>query len=501
MDLLARQWAAFLRERGVHAGDRVALISNHGKGFVAAALGAFYLGAVIAPLSAELRGDSLRRPLLLFAPRVVVVDAEFAHLVDQIVRDLRDESGPVPEIVHSDDELRSAVAQSSAIEEPESTKLSQPCLIMSTSGTTGPSKGSLWDFGTLEAWADTYRAQLAYGQDDRIYCCTPLMHANAFVAGLATAIYSGCSIAHATRFSVSGFWRDVMASNSTTANILGSMIHVLLADSTKNGASIPTFFRSMLVSSCTASAYEQIVADWGIFPVCAYGLTDFGNLTISAAGQPTPAGSCGRAVDKFEIRLVDSEDDPVAVGRTGELVVRPRSSWSAPQEYFGMPIETLASRCNLWFHTGDLLRQDEDGWFYFAGRLKEAMRYRGENVSAFEVESAFLACSEVREAAVYAVPSELGEDEIVAAIVARDEDVAIDLSDLITRVSCELPYFAVPRFVRVLTALPKNGSQRVVKAELVKDGIALGTWDRLAAGIDVARNRARASKAAAIANS
>ena len=171
--------------------------------------------------------------------------------------------------------------------------------------------------------------------------------------------------------------------------------------------------------------------------------------------------------------------------------MRPKTPWTAPTEYYRMPDETQRSRRNLWFHTGDLLRRDGDGWFYFAGRVKEAMRYRGENVSAFEVESALLGCDEIAEAAVYALASDLGEDEIAAAVVPRERGAALDLSDLTQRISRELPHYAVPRYIRLMQDLPKNASHRVVKRDLVAEGTPDGTWDRHAAGVDVPRNKPR----------
>ena len=470
-----------LRGRGVAPGDRIALITTDGPAFLGAFFGCLYVGAICVPLSAELRGESLRRPLRLYDPMLAIVDAGIALAANEAVADL----GAVIDVVELTGGADGEQASVAPIDAPERTTLSQLCLIMSTS-TTGPSKGSCWDHGTLETWAATYQKQLGYTPADRIYCCTPLMHANALVAGVATAIYAGCGVAHTTRFSVRRFWQDIERSGCTTACILGTMIHLLLSARTQQDFRLPPGFRTMLVSSCTSSAYKRIVDEWGFFPVCAYGLTDFGNLTISSWEAPTPPGSCGRAASAFEISLVDAEDNPVPAGDAGELVARPRLPWSAPQAYYGMPEETLASRRNLWFHTGDLLRQDADGWFYFAGRLKEAMRYRGENVSAFEVESVFLSCAEVKEVAVYGVPSDLGDDEIVAAVVPNVPE--LDIADLLLRVSAELPHFAVPRYVRVHRTTQERipqSSQGATSGERVPDA----TWDRELAGLQIRRNR------------
>ncbi len=493
---VACRWAELLVRMGIRAEDRVAIMSSSGRDFLGAHFGAQYAGAVVVPISVELRGASLGHPLKLYGPRVLIVDEDLENLAREAMKDI---DAPVIVTVDPRGVRRPRWDQMPALGDTAGqqvarrpARLSDTCLIMSTSGTTGPPKGSAWTYGTLWQWCATYIQHLDYSPLDRIYCCTPLTHANALVAGVCTAIYAECSVAIADRFSVSRFWEDVSVSGATTANILGSMIHLLLKEGGGQRAAVSgPLLRTMLVSSCTAAAYRRVTDEWHVHPVCAYGLTDFGNLTISTVGEACPPGSCGRAVEDFEVRLVASDDEEVPRGAAGELIVRPRRPWIAPTGYFRMPEETLRSRRNLWFHTGDILRQDEEGWFYFVGRVKEAMRYRGENVSGFQVESVLLACGEILEAAVYAVPSELGEDEIAAAVVAAEPGMTIDLHELTRRISGELPYFAVPRYIRVLDQLPKNASHRVVKSVLAAEGTPEGTWDRRAAGVEVARNRPR----------
>jgi crotonobetaine/carnitine-CoA ligase len=187
-----------------------------------------------------------------------------------------------------------------------------------------------------------------------------------------------------------------------------------------------------------------------------------------------------------EVRLVDANDCQVPVGSVGEMLVRTDRPFAMNSGYNRNPEATAAAWRNGWFHTGDAFRMDEDGYFYFVDRVKDAIRRRGENISSFEVEVEVCAHPAVREAAVIGVPSEFSEDEVMA-IVAPTPGHAISPEDLIRFVQDRLPYFMVPRYIRVLDELPKTPSAKVMKAELRTEGVTQDTWDREKAGIRLRR--------------
>jgi crotonobetaine/carnitine-CoA ligase len=155
-------------------------------------------------------------------------------------------------------------------------------------------------------------------------------------------------------------------------------------------------------------------------------------------------------------------------------------------EYYGMPEKTLESFRNLWFHTGDYARQDEEGYFYFVDRKKDALRRRGENISSFEVEAVINSHPKVMESAVFAVPSELSEDEIMAAVVLAPKETLAP-EDLIRYCNERMAYFAVPRYLEYVPALPKTPTNRVEKYRLREKGVTDNTWDREKAGIKLTR--------------
>jgi crotonobetaine/carnitine-CoA ligase len=172
------------------------------------------------------------------------------------------------------------------------------------------------------------------------------------------------------------------------------------------------------------------------------------------------------------VEIHDDRDLPVEPGTDGEIVIRPEQPGILFRGYDGMPEATLDAWRNLWFHTGDRGRFDADGNLVFLGRLKDAIRRRGENISAFEVERVLDTHPAVAESAVVGVPSEIGEEEVLAVLVPR---ASLDPVDVAEHCQKHLPAFAVPRYVRVVDSLPKNSSERVVKSEIAfVDG---ETWD------------------------
>jgi crotonobetaine/carnitine-CoA ligase len=166
----------------------------------------------------------------------------------------------------------------------------------------------------------------------------------------------------------------------------------------------------------------------------------------------------------------------MARGQIGELVYRPKEQFAITQGYWNKPEATVDAWRNLWFHTGDLVREHPDGMFEYIGRKKDSIRRRGENVSAWEVEQACVNHPSVLDVAAIGVPSEVGEED-VAVIVVPIPGSMLDPADLIEFVSQDLPRFAVPRYVEIVDGLPKGPSERVEKGKVRERGITAAAWD------------------------
>jgi crotonobetaine/carnitine-CoA ligase len=214
-------------------------------------------------------------------------------------------------------------------------------------------------------------------------------------------------------------------------------------------------------------------------------MTEISSPIVSEA-NPVKRGTCGRARPGVEVRLVDGNDCEVPVGAIGEMLVRTDRPWGMNSGYNRNPEATAKAWANGWFHTGDAFRRDEDGYFYFVDRVKDAIRRRGENISSFEVEVEVCAHPAVREAAAIAVPSEFSEDEVMV-VVAPVPGQLIDVPELAAFLIERMPYFMVPRYIRVLGELPKTPSAKVLKTDLRAEGITADTWDREKAGMRVRR--------------
>jgi crotonobetaine/carnitine-CoA ligase len=234
---------------------------------------------------------------------------------------------------------------------------------------------------------------------------------------------------------------------------------------------------ALSVPTPSAEFYEAFEKRFGLRLVSQYGMTDTSSIIGTPPDQPGRPGYAGIAHPDFECVIVNEHDEPLPDGVAGELVVRPRRPESIMASYWNNPQATMETWRNLWFHTGDVLVREPDGWFKFIDRQKDAMRRFGENISSFEVESVIARHPSVSEVAVYAVPSELSEDEVMAAVVLSP-DAPDDLTELGLFCDEHLPYFASPRYLLAVTELPMTKTRKVMKGELRRVGITADTVDR-----------------------
>jgi crotonobetaine/carnitine-CoA ligase len=205
-----------------------------------------------------------------------------------------------------------------------------------------------------------------------------------------------------------------------------------------------------------------------------------GNL-INTTGR---VGSVGKPAAGSEFRVVDADDRTLPPGKLGQLLFRHAAGQVT--RYNNLAEATAEAYRGGWFHSGDLAEMDADGFFYFRGRMKEAIRRRGENISAWEIESVIDQHPQVRESAAFGIPSELGDEDVAIAVVLQpDEKLAPE--ELLRFCAGRLAYYAVPRFIEFVDALPKTGTQKIQKNVLKQRGRTAATWDREAAGISIAR--------------
>ena len=350
-----------------------------------------------------------------------------------------------------------------------------PAMVLFTSGTTGPSKGCVLSHRYAVRQAQLMIDNLQLRRDDVLYCPFPMFHIDATVLTVVPAMLLATTAAIGDRFSASGFWDEVRRAGATVFDFMGATLTMLhkrpvLADDGDNparlgwGVPVPEF----------AAEFEH---RFGVQLVELYGSTDAGIPMYHPVDEPRRQGSCGRVIPQYDVRLFDQSGDEVAIGDVGEIVVRPNEPSLMSDGYYGMPLATLESRRDLWFHTGDLARRDTDGFFYFVGRRTDSIRRRGENISAFEVEEVVKLHPAVLDAAAFGVPSDLTEDDVMVAVVARPGH-AVDPQELAGFCAARMGRHMVPRYVDVVEVLPRTPTEKVEKAQLRQRGVTPTTWDR-----------------------
>jgi crotonobetaine/carnitine-CoA ligase len=276
-------------------------------------------------------------------------------------------------------------------------------------------------------------------------------------------------------FSASKFWGQARASGATATNLLGAMAVILArAQPTDRDADNPFRVCQCIPMVPDKEAFER---RFGMRLVTGYGQTETSFVTLDTV-EETRAGSCGRAHPDWEVAVVDAVDEPVPPGTVGEIVARPRKSWTMFSGYYRAEAKTVQALRNLWYHSGDAGCMDEDGWLYFKHRLNEAIRRRGENISAYEVETIAEMHPDVVESAAFGIASEYTEEDIMV-VALRRAGSALDAEALIEHFRAKAPRHMVPRYVEISDApLPRTPTEKVARNLLKQRGVGPATFDR-----------------------
>lgn len=485
MDERSDRLAGGLERVGVRAEAPVLVMLPNGVEFIDCWLALAKLRAIQVPVNTAYFGVMLEHMLRDSGAGHIVVHAAFLEALGSALAALApaDRKLGTVIVVGGADTLPEALSSLAAVDYPSLMAArdaaperplpaqSEIASIMYTSGTTGASKGVM----VTHAHSFQYAAgdnSLQLSRGDVYYAPLPLFH----IAGQWAVVYS-CLMRGATavlkpKFSISEFWADVDGFGVTATFMLGAMGSMLYR--TTPGPR-PSTLKKVLMTPLIPE-FREFCDKFGVQVCTSYASTEV-NGVIASGFDPPNGATCGKVrADKFEVRLVDENDEEVSVGAVGELVVRPRIPWIVMAGYWGRPNDTLAAWRNLWLHSGDLLRKDQDGYYYFVDRLKDSIRRRGENISSVEVENAINAIPEVLESAVLAVASDLTEQEVLACVAFRP-GASLALEELHRRIAGSLPRFMVPRYLQLIDAVPKTPTGKPQKFKL-KEGFDVSkAWD------------------------
>ena len=471
--------AAGLQGLGLEQGEHVLCWLPNGPQAIVLWFALNYIGAVYVPLNTSFRGQVLGHAIRTADAKLMV-----AHhgLLDRLAgRDtgrletvviVGPDAPQVPAVPFRT--LGAAVIFDAQGEPRPPQRPIQPWDLQSiiyTSGTTGPSKA------VLSTYVHLHQAGAAFHfltESDRGLTVLPLFH-QAGMGAIYRMLIRGASIAVVDSFRTSNFWDDIRATGATYVTLVGAMSRFLMSEPPSAGDRQHALRCAVMVPLTDDAAAFR--ARFGVDIYATFNMTEVSCPLVSGS-NPTKAGTCGRPRPGIDARVVDENDCEVPAGTAGELILRSDVPWAFSHGYYLAAEATAAAWRNGWFHTGDAFIADADGDFVFVDRMKDAIRRRGENISAFEVEREIMEFPGIREVAVVAVPSQHGEDEVMA-VIAPVPGHRVDPAELDAFLVPRLAHFMVPRYIRVMVELPKTSTQKVQKFLLREEGAA-GAWDRTA---------------------
>jgi crotonobetaine/carnitine-CoA ligase len=468
--------AGGFQQAGIAKGDRVAIMLDNVSDFVLAWFGLAFAGAVMVPINTFFKSQECGYILNHARVKGVICSSEYLNLIT--------EAAPLGVIVWSVDggprEFQELL-QYGAGDVP-SIGESDAAGILYTSGTTGNPKGCIESHRFYLRAGGSFRDTVGVVSEDVVLTPLPLFHANPQIIAIMGSLMAGATVVVLDRFHPSTFIESCRQFKATIICYLGvmpaMMMNIPAAESDRNHS-----LRMGLGAAIPPRLHENFEQRFGFPMIEAYGMTEMGNATMVDPRMPRMVGSgtCGRLCADVEARIVDDNGQDLAVGLPGELLVK------GPNLFSGYFADDNANKDAFdsagWFRTGDMLRCDEGGYYYFIDRIRDVIRRSGENIAAIEVETVLRTHPAVGDVAVIGVPDDIRGQELKACIVLK-EDVPKDQvtpEAIADYMGTKLAYFKVPRYFKFYLEFSRTPTLKVRKFQLRSESndLTVGCWDRL----------------------
>ena len=470
------QLAAVLMQHGVMHGMRVAVISKNDCTHVLALFALARIGAIMVPVNPEFGVREMSYVLKHADVCGVLIETAVIDTVTEVLNDFAQQPWILIRDVQLDhpQSLAAAMNSAQAYEPDQTVKSTDTCIIIYTSGTTGFPKGVMHSQFNLVSAGEANIARLHLQPSDRVMIILPFFHVNAIFYSLSGAVAAGACVILAPRFSATSFWNIAADTRATVVNIIEAIGTILCARDRSEFRADHQLRVAYGVRKLAAPVFRNDFKIDKLFS--GFGMTEIPGVTCNPYDGENIAGSMGMIGQHpdpsrswAECRIVDEQGNDVPVGEVGEFWVKHPI---AMQGYFRDPEQTAQAFHGDWFKTGDLVKKDHNDYYFYVSRKKDIIRRRGENISAAELEMVMAEQPSVFECAAVAVPSPLGEDDILVALSLRP-GTKLEASEVVLWCKERLSAVKVPRYVAILKELPHTPTHKIAKAILRSDPTVL----------------------------
>lgn len=483
LDELSGKVAAHLSHLGIKKGDHVALMLKNCPEFIWIWFGIAKLGAVMVPINVHIKGSGLEYILQHSNSKLLISNEEFLDTI----RAAFTSSNHHINTVELASFMSVAVQEEQVLQKDNSIQLDDPLAILYTSGTTGLPKGVvLSHYSYVHTGSLFVEDMMNITKEDILFTCLPLFHINAQQLSVMGAMVVGIPLVLSERFSASGFWKEVYESKATIFNYIGSILTILYKQPVSSFEKMHAVNRAFGAAT-PKEIWREAEERFNFKAIEGYGLTETGTIALCNPPDNIRVGSIGKAVRHVHVKVFNEHNQELPPNTDGEIVVQQKMDHTIFQSYYKMPEKTSEAMEADWFHTGDRGYMDEDGYFYFKDRMKDCIRYRGENISSYEIEKIINKFPEVFEGAAFGVPSELGEEDVKVVLQLEPSVKHFNYEKFIRHCEQEMAYYMIPRYIEIKESLPKTATQRTQKYMLKKEGIG-DSCDREKSGIKLKRH-------------
>ena len=503
LDERANRYARWALEQNLGKGEAVCLVMPNRPEYLAIWLGISKVGGVVSLINTNLRGTALAHCLDIVAPKHIIVAADLCNDVRAALALMAGRpniwSHGSDDFARIDRDIEKLSGGRLTEADRRDVTIADRALHIYTSGTTGLPKAAHVSHRRLMQWSFWFAGLMNTGPDDRMYDCLPLYHSVGGVVATGAVLARGGAVVIRDKFSAGEFWDDVVNWDCTLFQYIGELCRYLT-----NAPEVPREKQHRLRLCCgnglRADIWQKFQDRFAIPKILEFYAATEGNISLyNVEGK---VGAIGRVpsflAHRFPLALVKSDpatQEPIrdesglcvrcAADEAGEAIGRIHDGAAhAAAEFEGYTdaaasqkkiLRDVFERGDAWYRTGDLMRADTSGYFYFVDRIGDTFRWKGENVASCEVAAAITAFPGITEATVYGVP--VPGTEGAAGMAALVVEGALDLPALRKHLARALPAYARPLFLRIQGRIAVTATFKHQKTELVREG-----FDPTAAG-------------------